>query len=96
MRKAPNLYGDLGYWSRLVNGDARAAERLQDLLTTELSPGLPASKRLMFGTDWFMLTNNPGFAGYVRGFQAALQHMGIGDDVLNELFADNARRLFKL
>ncbi|MCZ6560367.1 MAG: amidohydrolase family protein [Gammaproteobacteria bacterium] len=96
MGQADNLYGDLGFWDGLVEGNQQAAERMKSLLGLRLSDTEVAADRLMFGTDWFMLSQKPGWKSYAVRFQHVLKEIGVDDVILEKLFSSNARRLFKL
>ena len=96
MGQADHLYGDLGFWDGLVGGNQQAAERIKALLSMQLSDTEVAADRLMFGTDWFMLSQKPGWKSYAVRFQHVLKTIGVNDVTLEKLFSGNAKRLFKL
>ena len=96
MGQADNLYGDLGLWDGLVEGDQQVADRIKGLLDMQLSGNGVASDRLMFGTDWYMLSQIPGWKSYAVRFQRVLKEIGVGDSALENLFSNNAKRLYKL
>lgn len=96
MGQAPNLYGDLGFWDTLVEGNQQAADRIKSLLGLRVTGTEVAADRLMFGTDWFMLSQKPGWKSYAVRFQQVLKGIGVDDPTLEKLFSSNARRLFKI
>ena len=96
MGQADHLYGDLGFWDGLVDGNQQAADRIKALLSLQVGGTEVAADRLMFGTDWFMLSQKPGWKSYAVRFQHVLKTIGVNDVTLEKLFSGNALRLFKL
>lgn len=89
-REASTLYGDVAYWSLLRCADPAVAAcsghaRLQDALKL---PGV--SKRVMYGTDWLMLSQVRDWARYPFDIAASTADLISQDD----LFGLNARRCF--
>lgn len=91
---ASNLYGDFGLWDELIEGDARARDRIISLLDDPVSNGETVADRMMFGTDWFMLTFTRPQPDYVIRFQEVLSRAGVGKDVMEKIFYKNAEKLF--
>ena len=88
-----NFYGDLGYWSSLTECDGKrkcdiALERLKAAL--QVNPKI--TERIMFGTDWFMLSKEPGWMKYPCRLAKNLK----GILPPEELFYRNALRCFGL
>lgn len=86
-----NLYGDIGYWVNLRCPDptakvcVEATKRLGNALN---KPGV--RQRVMFGTDWLMLSQERDWAMYPYDIAGATQQFGFADD----LFGGNALRCF--
>ena len=85
-----HLYADLGYWEGLrcatTTALCAASERLKDSLTT-----FPvAARRVMFGTDWLMLSIERRWDRYAHDVLAVTSGMIKSDD----LYAGNADRCF--
>ncbi|MFM0356496.1 hypothetical protein PQR12_23630 [Paraburkholderia nemoris] len=70
-----HLYGDLAYWDELRWCDSRhpdcktAKSRIGDALAKNKG----TAKRLMFGTDWHMLSREPDWPSYPRQVTANLR-----------------------
>lgn len=87
-----DLYGDTGYWDGLLQGGA-AAERLVALLSAKSPAPCRVADKLMFGTDWLMLSQVPGWKDYLGAVERALD--GLDDDAAKQAFlSGNARRFF--
>src|SRR5262249_55717177 len=61
---ASRLHADLGYWIDLRDPNLPARERLQRALAAPIGAGRTASERVMFGSDWFMLSQEDDWADY--------------------------------
>ena len=92
------MFGDLGYWSELrcqeVGAErcAAAARRLQDALTIPIGDGERVADRLMFGSDWLMLSREPQWAEYARELLDTLRRSA--PEHLEKIFGANALRCF--
>lgn len=88
-----DLYGDTGYWDGLLQGGA-AAERLVSMLSAKSPAPCRMADKLMFGSDWLMLSQVPGWKGYLRAVEGALD--GLDDHAAKLAFlSGNARRFFR-
>lgn len=86
------VYGDIGYWSRLRCRDEHAtscASAKVRLATALQTPGV--SKRIMYGTDWFMLSNERDWADYPFDIARAMQGQKLD---AADVFGLNAQRCF--
>lgn len=95
-----NRYGDLGFWftqdsKALV---ARLFRELKSLNSDVLY------QRILFGTDWFMLSSKPSWKPYLdranRYFDELIEEDAFaskyrGQEAKNKFFYQNAKRLFK-
>jgi len=90
------LYADIGYWDKLLGNDAKVArERLRAALSQQRQ-GLRVVERIMFGTDWLMLTQVADHQRYVRSVQEALQAIGLSRQDQAAVMAGNALDCFGL
>lgn len=86
------IYGDIGFWDELQCRDAEgpgcgtAKLRLADALKR---PGV--DKRVMYGTDWFMLSTRRDWADYPYELLASTKGLPISSD---DLFGLNAQRCY--
>lgn len=89
----PYIYGDIAYWSNLrceTTGAAtcsNAVSRLKSVLT--LTDAM-VPQRIMYGSDWLMLAQEPNWAMYPYDIAAATT--GIIDQA--NLFGNNAKKCF--
>lgn len=90
---ALDLYGDVGYWDGLLQGGA-AAEQLVSLLSKSSGSGCRMADKLMFGTDWLMLSQVPGWKGYLAAVEQALDGR-IDDSTRRAFLHGNAQRFFR-
>lgn len=70
------VYGDLGYWDELTDCDDPRAQRCLVALSRldsalQAYPGTAA--RLLYGTDWFMLSKEAQWSSYPEKMLAALE-----------------------
>jgi hypothetical protein len=90
------LFADLGYWEGLecrhVNTECRKArDRLSSALKTGVGNGT-ANDRLMFGSDWLMLSKEKGWPSYARQLFKSMQV--IDPAGVQAIFEGNARKLY--
>jgi predicted TIM-barrel fold metal-dependent hydrolase len=101
MSEFPNvpLYGDLGYWDELMcpSGDdpkcADARARLKEVLGITVGATTVAD-RVMFGSDWLMLSQVKKWANYPAQLHAQLSE--IAPEAVGRIFGGNAERCFAL
>lgn len=92
VRGGERIYGDIGFWDELQCGQAgelkcgMARSRLLDALKR---PGV--SKRIMYGTDWFMLTTRRDWGDYPYEVLASTKGLPMSPD---DLFGLNAQRCY--
>jgi len=93
MKTAPGLYADIGNWQDLIEGTN--AKSLAKLLKIDLGNNRNASNQVMFGTDWFMLNQNPDWKKYlVNSYQHLLAELT--PEEIHSLFYQNAKSLFNI
>ena len=90
---ATRLYADLGYWDELRNPSSAAQTRLREALNN----GPPIVKsRLMYGSDWEMLTNQEFWADYPRDVATVIQQTSSQPALVPSIFYANAVDCFGL
>ena len=89
-----NLYADLGHWIKLVEGDSGAIDRLAGLLDRPIYHGQTVADRLMFGSDWLMISRFGNWEQYALKFQPALNKASVPVETQEKLFYRNAQRLY--
>lgn len=92
-----SLFGDLGYWEELMcnPGDCTAARtRLKDVLDDAVGSATVAD-RIMFGSDWLMLSQVKKWADYPRKIHASLSAIA-PPEIVAKILATNAERCFGL
>lgn len=94
MDGAENLYADLGYWDGLARGDTHSIKKFAELLTKPLKNGQIVADRIMFGTDWYMLSRAEGWKSYAHEFLQVLEKMPINDDIINKILSKNVETLY--
>jgi predicted TIM-barrel fold metal-dependent hydrolase len=92
-----HLYADLGFWTALCTCDTWTTEGKAAISRLEavLRKHLTAARRLMYGTDWFMISTKPMWATYFNDLIDNLQSV---KSVLpmERLFYGNAVECFGL
>jgi predicted TIM-barrel fold metal-dependent hydrolase len=92
------VYGDLGYWSQLrcsaVGAErcAAAVNRLRRVLSLSLGNGEGVADRIMFGSDWLMLSREPDWSNYAAELFVTLEQHA--PEHVHKIFGANALRCF--
>jgi predicted TIM-barrel fold metal-dependent hydrolase len=92
------VFGDLGYWSALrcsvvgVAGCEAAVKRLQRVLSLPIGNGETGADRLMYGSDWLMLSREPNWSDYAAELFDTLREHAPHD--VDKIFGGNALRCF--
>jgi len=95
MNGASGLFGDLGFWNGVASGDPKSIEGLIEFLNTRISDSEMVLDRIMFGTDWYMLTTTGRWKNYARKFHDALgEHLD--QESMNKLFYKNCQKFYSL
>jgi predicted TIM-barrel fold metal-dependent hydrolase len=58
-----NVFADLGYWNEIF-ADSQVVGKLTRELATPLPSGGTVADRVMYGSDWHMLSKEPGWESY--------------------------------
>ena len=96
--RAERIYADLAYWADLqcstVGQQAcvEAEERLQAVLTKPVGNGQIVADRVMYGSDWLMLSQEKNWPSYAQQLNAAIQ--AIAAPYAPKIFGLNAQRCF--
>lgn len=93
-----NLFADLGYWEDLRcevvgRGKCEAAkDRLRGVLDVPLPGGQTVADRVMYGSDWLMLSKEKDWPSYARQLLNTLRAVSPGS--VDKIFSKNAIRCF--
>lgn len=93
-----NLYADLGYWEKLQcsnpgSNDCKAArQRLEAVLTLPILGGEVVADRVMYGSDWLMLSKEKNWAAYANQLHATIS--SFAPQMVPRVFGGNAERCF--
>lgn len=94
-RGSLKVYGDLGHWEDFAGNDA-SQENLRGLLAQPLQSGGTAADRVMYGSDWFMLSRVPGWQEYGEKMSAAIRRIAPSIPDAEKILGGNALRCFGL
>jgi predicted TIM-barrel fold metal-dependent hydrolase len=95
---AAHVYADLGYWDDLqcgiVGADSckQSVSRLRDALRKRISDDETVADRVMYGSDWLMLSKERYWPSYAGELHAVIREFAPG--AVQRIFAQNARRCF--
>lgn len=92
---ALQVYGDLGYWEKLLTSPA-VQDNLKALLSTKLQGGGIAADRVMYGSDWLMLSQVPGWETYGNEMAQVLRNIAPSKDAFSGLMGGNVLECFGL
>jgi predicted TIM-barrel fold metal-dependent hydrolase len=91
------LFGDLGYWDHLLCEETTtcngARTRLKSVLSVPIGDSETVADRVMFASDWLMLSQVPGWKGYTRRIREGVESIANANDVA-KIMGGNARRCF--
>jgi predicted TIM-barrel fold metal-dependent hydrolase len=102
-KPAMSLYGDLGYWDELMCGtesDDCTSARLQ--LGKAMKVPIPGTSdtvldRVMFATDWLMLSQVKRWSDYPRLLRESLTQIpDVDEESVSKVFGGNALKCFSL
>ena len=93
-RRGRNLYADLGYWDELrcdaeSPSECPSVQRLLQVLDLPVYGGGTAADRLMFGSDWLMLSKERNWASYPTWVAKTLRSWA--PQHLAKIFGENAK-----
>lgn len=99
MRSAEKLtvYADLGYWDELLDSDSRGSrDRLRKILQTPLGQGTTVADRTMYGSDWLMLSQVPGWEAYAAGIGEVIRGYDPSGLLAQKVFGGNVLQCYGL
>lgn len=93
--KRLKLYGDLGYWDELIsNKDAR--DRLASILPRRIGGGETVADRTMYGSDWLMLSKEPGWEAYAGRIADIVRNFDQTGLIARKVLGDNVMKCYGL
>lgn len=87
--RGDRVFADLGYWDNL---NQKAKDRLKEALNHANGGKAPATERVMFGTDWLMLSRENNWSSYPSRLLKAIQEIAPND--VDRIFSLNAKHCF--
>jgi predicted TIM-barrel fold metal-dependent hydrolase len=93
-----NMYADLGYWEKLQCSDAGSADckaaqdRLKAVLSLPIAGGEVVADRVMYGSDWLMLSKEKNWPAYANQLHASIS--SFAPQMVARVFGENAQRCF--
>jgi len=103
MRSYPKheLYADIGYWDKLtcpsgVNTEcSKLRGRLAGALRADIGGGQTGAERIMYGTDWHMISRIQNWPEYLPRIAIWLEGT-VGREAARKVMGGNARHVFEL
>lgn len=98
MKKEGNLrvYGDLGYWDELAAGSPEVKAKLARVLATRLGGAESVTDRVMYGSDWLMLSQEPGWQSYAEAIATIIRGMDVDEAVARKVLGKNVLNCYGL
>lgn len=96
--RGQGIYADLGYWEGLqcdIAGSKRCAvtkDRLAKVLDRPLGGSETVADRVMYGSDWLMLSQQKNWPAYAQQLHDALRAVSPGS--IDKIFGENAKKCF--
>lgn len=95
--RGAHVYADLGFWANLrcrpADGNgACAQDRLAAVLSSSVGNGQTVADRVMFGSDWLMLSTQPHWRSYARDLAKTIE--AIAPAAVPKIFGGNAEALY--
>ena len=92
--KQLTLYADLGYWDDLLDSKV-ARNRLRKDLQLPVGQGTVAD-RTMYGSDWLMLSQVPGWEGYADGIAKVIRDYDSSGRLAQKVLGGNVLQCYGL
>lgn len=89
------VFGDLSYWDRLGNSQD-AVERLRAALRTTFPSGESGLDRVMYGSDWLMLSREDGYERFASTVMQVLRSLNLSSVEIGRVFGGNALACYGL
>ena len=90
------VYGDLGYWSELAGDSAEVKNKIGRVLATKLSGSETVADRVMYGSDWLMLSQEPGWQSYANGIATTIRRLDADGTLAGRVLGDNVLACYGL
>ena len=90
------VYGDLGYWNELAGGSSEVKNKLRRVLATKLSGSETVANRVMYGSDWLMLSQEPGWQSYANGIATIIRSLDTDGTTAGKVLGENALACYGL
>ena len=91
------IFADLGYWDHLMCDDAthcaEARARLNDVIGMAIGESEKVGDRVMFATDWLMVSQVPDWQAYPQRVRESLESIAEADQIA-KIFGANAKQCF--
>ncbi len=88
-------YADLGYWAKLVK-HKDSQDKLARLIKTPLWDGGTVADRVMHGSDWLMLSNEPGWEAYGDSVAKVVRDLDPSGQVAQKVLGANVLECYGL
>lgn len=88
------VYGDLGYWDALSQPHVRS--KLLEVLKQSIGGTGTVADRVLYGTDWHMLAQVPGWGGYASEIAVLLQSADGSGELARKVMGANVLDCFGL
>lgn len=93
--KTLKVYADLGYWDELLDSED-ARNRLRNVLQLPAAAGGTVADRTMYGSDWLMLSQVPGWEGYADGVAEVIRGFDPSGQLAKKVLGGNVLELYGL
>lgn len=92
------LYVDLAYQEKLLDSASEQTARLKQLLAGKLQDGTPILSRVMYGSDWLMLSQINDWGAYAHGINNFVNSIPVANlnAMRRAVFFENTARCFGL
>lgn len=88
------LFGDLGYWDQIAT--PKGTERLRAALRASIAGGATAVDRVMYGSDWLMLSRVDGYERYGATVLQVLRSLNLSAEDIGKVLGGNALTCYGL
>lgn len=89
------LYGDFGFWDERVT-EPEVQARLRDFMSIRLDGATTVADRTLYGSDWLMLSQTPGWEGYADGIARVLKSYDRDGSIARRVLGDNVLECYGL
>lgn len=90
------VYGDLGYWDELAEGRQDIKDKIARVLATDRPNGGTVADRVMYGSDWLMLSQESGWQSYGEGIAAVIRGLDGTGALATKVLGGNVLRCYGL